>query len=116
MTTLAPREILLSPDPDGASRLALRLLHALQEQSHPADHHLETQTFALTTETVDPTRPQIRLNFIGRLESMERDWQTLLELANSREDVPRIEFPPPAVVRHEELMREHDKVKSRVTK
>ena len=109
MTTLAPQNLLLSPDPDRAPDLALRLLHALQERGHPADHHMETQTFALTSETVDPLKPQMHLDFIGRLESIEQDWQTLVQLANSREDVPAIKVASLAEVRHEEKMGESDK-------
>jgi len=123
MTTLAPAKVLQS---EGAESFALRLLSALEEKSHAADHHLETQSFALSSpllhlgyagwislgasqEKFDQTPPQIQLDFIGRLETIGEDFKELLDLANQRVGVPTITYRPLEIVRQEHFFTEAEK-------
>ena len=129
LTTLLPRKILSS---GRAHQVALKLLSVLQETSHTAEHHLETQCFALSSPTMhvgypkgsrrvsivtqgdaeyfDQILPQIQMDFIGRLENVDDDWKRLINLANNRTGVPKIDYRPLMVVRREQKVNESEKL------
>ena len=127
LTKLLPRQVLKTSN--DLDQIALRLLSVLQERSHAAEHHLETQSFALSSprlhvgysagfeglnlfvppDDYDRVPPQIQLDYIGRLETMNEDWKELLNLANQREGVPRIDYMPLEIVRREAQANEAEK-------
>jgi hypothetical protein len=59
---------------------------------------------------IAPRDPQIPINYIGRLETIEDDWEELFEIANSREGVAQMDFVPLAVVRRHERANGPEKV------
>ena len=98
LTTLMPRTVLLG-QPALVRGIATRLLKILALRSHALDHHLETQSFSLSTPLPAPTgevnrfRPQVRMDFIGRVESLEDDCRALIDFANRRPQVAQGAIP-----------------------
>ena len=73
------------------------------------EHHLETLSFSLSSETAEKTMPQLEPDFVGRVETIDKDWQELISLANARSNVPKIEFAPLPVKRRELVVNETQK-------
>jgi len=94
---------------ESADAVALQVLSLLQEKSHAVEHHLETLSFSLSSETAEKTMPQLELDFVGRVETIDKDWQELISLANARSNVPKIEFAPLPVKRRELVVNETQK-------
>jgi hypothetical protein len=94
---------------ESADTVALQVLSLLQEKSHAVEHHLETLSFSLSSETAEKTMPQLEPDFVGRVETIDKDWQELISLANARSNVPKIEFAPLPVKRRELVVNETQK-------
>ena len=67
---------------------------------------IDTQSFW----RIAPCALQIPINYIGRLETVEDDWEELIEIANSREGVAQMDFAPLVVVRRHERANGPEKV------
>ena len=53
--------------------------------------------------------PQVELDYIGRVETIDEDWKQLIHLANARNGMPKIEFAALSVKRVESVVNETQK-------
>ena len=70
-----------------------------QDRSHAVEHHFETQTLALSSETLAEFAPQLPLAFIGRVETLDADWRALIAVTNRRPGVAKIAYAAVGEVR-----------------
>lgn len=79
----------------------------LGERAFVSEHHLQTQTHSLTSTThMGTTTP---MHFIGRVETLERDWERVVREIWRRNDVADFAtraVEPLGIVRHHEQQRD----------